>query len=63
MTHIFKMNPDEHGGKREGAGRPKGPEKVRISAKVLPETKKRLQSKAKEQNSTIGEVIDDAMKP
>jgi len=57
------MNPDEHGGKREGAGRPKGPEKVRISAKVLPETKKRLQSKAKEQNSTIGEVIDDAMKP
>ena len=47
----------KHGGKRTGAGRPKGPDKVRLVAYVLPLTALRLGKMAALEPS-LGSVLD-----
>jgi hypothetical protein len=52
----------EHGGKRESAGRKKGPDKERAWCSVLPATMNAWRREAYAKNKTLGEVIDDIMK-
>lgn len=46
------------GGKRPGSGRPKREERVPLSAKVLPETKKKLGQLAFDLVVSVGDVLD-----
>lgn len=46
------------GGKRNLAGRPKGPPKVRFVAYILPATLKSLTQRAFEQAVSLGAVLD-----
>ena len=46
-----------HGGRREGAGRPRGPEKVWLKVGVLPATRDYLMRLALRAKS-LGEVLD-----
>lgn len=49
-----------HGGRRQGAGRPKSEDaKVSQSITVLSSTKKILDTLAFSKNKTVGEVIDE----
>jgi len=49
------------GGKRAGAGRKPGPEKIRISARVLPETARNIAKQALTKTS-LGEFFDEVFK-
>jgi hypothetical protein len=46
------------GGKRQNAGRPRGPVKHHVHLLVLPATKKALNFEAFRENKTVGEIID-----
>lgn len=46
------------GGRREGAGRPKGPSKVRMLVHVLPQTRKAVETLANMRCQPLGEVVD-----
>jgi len=50
------------GGRREGAGRPKGPPKVRLVTTVLIPTMRELERRAGSERS-LGDVIDEVLNP
>lgn len=52
------------GGKREGAGRkplPKEEQKVNVCIKLKPEVAKRLRERAKQDKTTIGNLIESLL--
>lgn len=50
------------GGKRQGAGRKAGPDKVRLTAFVLPETAQEVNRRAVLSRS-LGEFLDEVFRP
>ncbi len=51
-----------HGGKRVGAGRPRGVERRPLNVTVLPETFDAIAQRSFRLNKTRGEVLDRAFK-
>lgn len=52
------------GGKREGAGRktlPVGQKKIDMTIKVKPEVAKKLRERAKQENTSVGTLIENLL--